>query len=168
MQESIILTGNVEFAAMSTTWRERACTVTFITLNELTDRFWKSIQSGLVARLNRPEGNLTGISFFSSQMESKRLDDRFHETGCDGTGDSLVDSSFVLDQTRSSNMAGWRQAVELAMTDDEIEELTAIAHSRTEAARRVERAQMLLAYRETPSFFAVGILDGHQDADPRT
>ena len=53
-------------------------------------------------------------------------------------------------------MAGWRQAVELAMTDDEIEELTAIAHSRTEAARRVERAQMLLAYRETASFFAVG------------
>ena len=53
-------------------------------------------------------------------------------------------------------MAGWRQAVELAMTDDEIEELTAIAHSRTEAARRVERAQILLAYRETPSFFAVG------------
>ena len=53
-------------------------------------------------------------------------------------------------------MAGWRQAVELAMTDDEIENLTAIAHSRTEAARRVERAQMLLAYRETPSFFAVG------------
>jgi putative ABC transport system substrate-binding protein len=31
------------------------------------------IQSGLVARLNRPEGNLTGISFFSPQMESKRL-----------------------------------------------------------------------------------------------
>jgi len=53
-------------------------------------------------------------------------------------------------------MAGWRRAVELAMTDDEIEQLTAIAHSRTEAVRRVERAQMLLAYRETPSFFAVG------------
>ena len=53
-------------------------------------------------------------------------------------------------------MAGWRQAVELAMTDDEIEKLTAIAHSRSEAARRVERAQMLLAYRETLSFFAVG------------
>ena len=34
-------------------------------------------------------------------------------------------------------MAGRRQAVELAMTDDEIEKLTAIAHSRTEAARRV-------------------------------
>jgi putative ABC transport system substrate-binding protein len=31
------------------------------------------IQSGLVARINRPEGNLTGISFFSPQMESKRL-----------------------------------------------------------------------------------------------
>ena len=53
-------------------------------------------------------------------------------------------------------MAGWRQVVELAMTDDEIEKLTAIAYSRTGVARRVERAQMLLAYRETPSFFAVG------------
>ena len=31
------------------------------------------IQSGLVARLNRPGGNLTGVSFFSPQMESKRL-----------------------------------------------------------------------------------------------
>ena len=53
-------------------------------------------------------------------------------------------------------MARWRQAVELAMTDEEIERLTALSRSRTEAARRVERAQMLLAYREKPSFFAVG------------
>src|SRR5215468_7235216 len=71
-------------------------------------------------------------------------------------GGSLVDSSFVLDHTRSCHMAGWRQAVELAMTDNEIEDLTVIARSRSEAVRRVERAQMLLAYRETPSFFAVG------------
>ena len=53
-------------------------------------------------------------------------------------------------------MAGWRQAVELAMTDEDIASLTALARSRTEPARRVERAQMLLAYRETPSFYAVG------------
>jgi transposase len=53
-------------------------------------------------------------------------------------------------------MAGWRQAVELAMTDEEIETLTALSRSRTEPARRVSRAAMLLAYRETPSFFAVG------------
>ncbi len=31
------------------------------------------IKSGLVAALNRPGGNLTGISFFTNQMESKRL-----------------------------------------------------------------------------------------------
>jgi hypothetical protein len=43
-------------------------------------------------------------------------------------------------------MAGWRQAVELALTDEELE-MSAIARSRSEAARRVERAQMLLAYR---------------------
>ena len=44
-------------------------------------------------------------------------------------------------------MARWRQAVELAMTDEEIERLTALSRSRTEAASRVARAQMLLAYR---------------------
>ena len=53
-------------------------------------------------------------------------------------------------------MARWRQAVELAMTDEEIERLVAGSRSRTEAASRVERAQILLAYRENPSFFAVG------------
>jgi hypothetical protein len=53
-------------------------------------------------------------------------------------------------------MARWRQAVELAMTDEDIEKLAAIARSRSEAARRVERAQILLAYRDKPSFFAVG------------
>ena len=53
-------------------------------------------------------------------------------------------------------MARWRQVIELAMTDEEIGRLTAISRSRTEAASRVERAQMLLAYRENPSFFAVG------------
>jgi transposase len=52
-------------------------------------------------------------------------------------------------------MAGWRQVVELAMTEEEIETLTALSRSRTEPASRVSRAAMLLAYRENPSFFAV-------------
>jgi len=53
-------------------------------------------------------------------------------------------------------MAGWRQAVELAMTEEEIGALTVLSRSRSELASRVERAQMLLAYRENPSFCAVG------------
>src|SRR5205085_9563036 len=53
-------------------------------------------------------------------------------------------------------MARWRQAIELAMTDEDIESLTGLSRSRTEPARRVERAQILLAYPETPSFYAVG------------
>jgi hypothetical protein len=39
-------------------------------------------------------------------------------------------------------MARWRQAVELAMTEEEIEILGAIARSRSELARRVKRARM--------------------------
>ena len=53
-------------------------------------------------------------------------------------------------------MAGWRQAIELAMTEEEIGALTALSRSRTEPASRVSRAQMLLAYRENPSFCGVG------------
>jgi transposase len=53
-------------------------------------------------------------------------------------------------------MAGWRRAIELAMTDEEMATLVALSRSRTELASRVSRAQMLLAYREHPSFCAVG------------
>ena len=52
-------------------------------------------------------------------------------------------------------MAGWRRAVELAMTEEEISKLTSVSRSRTEPASRVERARMLLAYRGNPSFLAV-------------
>src|SRR5262245_35419308 len=52
-------------------------------------------------------------------------------------------------------MAGWRQAIELALSEGEVTRLTAVTRSRTEPASRVERARMLLAYRENGSFFAV-------------
>jgi transposase len=53
-------------------------------------------------------------------------------------------------------MSRWRHAIELVMTEDEVGRLVAMSRSRTEPANRVERAQMLLGYRENPSFFAVG------------
>src|SRR6516162_5398025 len=52
-------------------------------------------------------------------------------------------------------MTAWRQAIELAIGEKDLAELRAIARSRTEPVSRVERARMLLAYREDPSFFAV-------------
>ena len=52
-------------------------------------------------------------------------------------------------------MTAWRQAIELAMGEKDLAALGAIARSRTEPASRVERARMLLAYREDASFFAV-------------
>ena len=53
-------------------------------------------------------------------------------------------------------MTAWRQALALTIGDKDLARLKAIARSRTEPASRVERARMLLAYREEPSFFAVG------------
>jgi transposase len=53
-------------------------------------------------------------------------------------------------------MAAPRRVVELAFSDEEAAELAHLARSRTEPASRVVRARMLLAYREMPSFYAVG------------
>src|SRR5438128_11424786 len=53
-------------------------------------------------------------------------------------------------------MAAWRRAIELSLGDEDTAKLNSVAQSRTEPASRVERARMLLAYREDPSFFAVG------------
>src|SRR5215831_379654 len=53
-------------------------------------------------------------------------------------------------------MAAWRRAIELSLGDADVERLRSIAQSRTKPASRVERARILLAYREDPSFFAVG------------
>src|SRR6516164_2853235 len=57
---------------------------------------------------------------------------------------------------RSKIMPAWRQVLELTIGGEDLSRLTPIARSRTEPASRVERARMLLAYREDPSFFAVG------------
>jgi transposase len=53
------------------------------------------------------------------------------------------------------------------LSDDEIKALTALSRSRTEPASRVSRAQMLLTYRENPSFCAVGRILGvhHQTVE---
>jgi hypothetical protein len=53
-------------------------------------------------------------------------------------------------------MAAPRRVIALVMRRKELTQLRSIARSRTEAAARVVRARMLLAYREDPSFFAVG------------
>jgi hypothetical protein len=47
-------------------------------------------------------------------------------------------------------MVAWRQALALVIDDDELVQLTAIARSRTAPASRVERARILLAYRDEP------------------
>jgi transposase len=67
----------------------------------------------------------------------------------------FVDSSFEIIQTRSFIMAPRRRVIELAMSEQETETLTALSRSRSEPASRVSRAAMLLAYRDNPSFFAV-------------
>ena len=53
-------------------------------------------------------------------------------------------------------MPGLRRAIELAIGEEDLAKLVSKTRSRTAPASRVERARMLLAYREDPSFFAVG------------
>jgi hypothetical protein len=53
-------------------------------------------------------------------------------------------------------VAAPRRVIEVAISEEEASELARLARSRTEPASRVERARMLLGYRETPSFYAVG------------
>jgi hypothetical protein len=58
----------------------------------------------------------------------------------------LLDSAM-----RSKVMAGWRRAIELALSDGDVTALAAISRSRTEPASRVQRTRMLLTYRENLS-----------------
>jgi len=53
-------------------------------------------------------------------------------------------------------MAAPRRLVNLVISEEELVMLRGVARSRTEPAGRVERARMLLGYRDDPSFFAVG------------
>ena len=57
-------------------------------------------------------------------------------------------------------MAGRRRAIELAIGEEDLAALGAIARSRTESASRVERARMLLAYREDGIVFCGGASRG--------
>ena len=52
-------------------------------------------------------------------------------------------------------MAARRKIVEISIADADAVTLGAIARSRTESASRVERARILLHYREEPSRYAV-------------
>src|SRR6516165_6297267 len=76
---------------------------------------------------------------------------------------SIIWVGFIFDgmtcsltaETRVDFMAGWRQAIELALSEEDVIRLSAVARSRAEPASRVERARILLAYWENQSFFAV-------------
>src|SRR5271169_1383964 len=70
----------------------------------------------------------------------------------------LVSGLLHMSRVRTGEriMAAWRRAIELSLGDADTAKLRSMAQSRTEPAIRVERARILLAYREDPSFFAVG------------
>lgn len=57
-------------------------------------------------------------------------------------------------------MAARRNVVEIAIEEEDLAQLEALSRSRTEPACRVERARILLAYRQEPSTYAVGEMIG--------
>jgi len=57
-------------------------------------------------------------------------------------------------------MAAPRRVIEVAFTEEELVELERVSRSRTEPASHVQRASILLTYRQTPSLYATGRLVG--------
>jgi transposase len=53
-------------------------------------------------------------------------------------------------------MAAPRKAIEISIGEDDLARLATITRSRTESASRVQRARMLLRYRDDPSSYGVG------------
>jgi hypothetical protein len=53
-------------------------------------------------------------------------------------------------------MAALRKVLEISIGDADAAKLQSIARSRTEPASRLERARILLGYRDNPSLYAVG------------
>src|SRR5208282_3547542 len=53
-------------------------------------------------------------------------------------------------------MTARRRAIEVSIGGEDLARLVSVTRSRTEPASRVERARMLLVYRDEPSFFQVG------------
>src|SRR6266550_3629245 len=53
-------------------------------------------------------------------------------------------------------MTASRRVIKFTIGKADLSELESIARSRTEPVGRVERARVLLAYRQDPSFYAVG------------
>jgi transposase len=131
---------------------------------QFNDRQEKAIARMLHEGIDGFKGGLSAEKYIAITQATRAtatrdlqdLDDRFHETSLHGTMSLLADSSFGLLETRIAAMGRWRQAVELALSDEDITKLVAISRSRTERGSRVVRARTLLAYRENPSFFAIG------------
>src|SRR6478672_12520817 len=71
-------------------------------------------------------------------------------------GDSQMRSLLTPSLRQVDAMAAARKVVELPIGERELAELRSIARSRTEPASRVERARILLRYRDDPSHYAVG------------
>jgi transposase len=53
-------------------------------------------------------------------------------------------------------MAATRRVMELEFTEEELADLERVSRSRTEPASHVQRARILLGYRQTPSLYATG------------
>src|SRR5712671_3124946 len=86
------------------------------------------------------------------------LDHRFHETGLMlGFIWPVKPCSLSFDSFNEAKiMTASRRVIKFTVGKADLSELESIARSRTEPVGRVERARVLLAYRQDPSFYAVG------------
>jgi putative ABC transport system substrate-binding protein len=87
-----------------------------------------AVQAGLVASLNRPGGNITGVSLMAAELGAKRLD-LLQELRPAATRfamlinprDQLLIEPFVKSAQQAASTSGWHLTIVNASTHDEIE-----------------------------------------------
>src|SRR6202011_507425 len=110
---------------------------------------WRALESRCI---------MSSIWRDSSQL-AERLVYRFHESARIGgfpLGLTISISAFGGLADGEMVMAAPRRVIEVSFSEKELSDLACVSRSRTEPANHVQRACILLTYREKPSLYATG------------
>jgi putative ABC transport system substrate-binding protein len=83
------------------------------------------VEAGIITNLSRPEGNITGVSFFSTQLQAKRLEllrDLLPHARMFGFLVGPQDTRYSKDVMQAAENAGIKVVLLVVKTDEEIDQ----------------------------------------------